>query len=187
MRLFKHQWALYAHGVSCSKSGGWFFTVVTLSRRLPLLKTAVPFQISEFQNPGTESSWDYLVVAIFLRRDNWSSCASLSWPRERYNRFQLTRNSAEMLNNRHLLRSHTTRWHTSTYYVTPVGYISSLVPRTLVVAEWSLGRKLWIRQWVSKKISWRLCETELWLVWVNQGARGLTTKICGGAWCGRNW
>ena len=35
-----------------------------------------------------------------------------------YNRFQLTWNSLEKLNNRHLLRSHTTRGHSGTYYVT---------------------------------------------------------------------
>ena len=31
MRLFKHQWALHAHGVSCLKFGGRFFTLATLT------------------------------------------------------------------------------------------------------------------------------------------------------------
>ena len=32
VRLFKHQWALHAHGKSCLKFGGWFFTLATLPK-----------------------------------------------------------------------------------------------------------------------------------------------------------
>ena len=47
---FKHQWALHAHGVSCLKSGGWFFTLATLPHTWDSLRKGTPL------TKGTASS-----------------------------------------------------------------------------------------------------------------------------------
>jgi len=58
-----------------------------------------------------------------------------------YNRFQLTWNNLEKLNNRHLLRSHTTRSDAGTYYVTLVvgGLCTQEAMNTLVSKKMRLN------------------------------------------------